>query len=232
MIINQFKSNFNRKRQYYLLPLLVVVFFLKSCNTPEKETKQVEISNRGYVNPFIGTGGHGHTYPGATVPFGMLQVSPDNGISKWDWCSGYHYSDSIIIGFSHLHLSGTGIGDLADIRLMPIHKKVDLNTYLDYTYEQISLEKAYSFNPVPADFSKEEAALILGLGTQMWGEWTPTAKEVYSQTFPRIAAYAETGWTQRNNKNYTRFNASLPTLFNRWEKAGILESHQENISDK
>jgi len=81
-----------------------------------------------YVNPFIGTGGHGHTYPGATVPFGMIQVSPDNGISSWDWCSGYHYSDSIVAGFSHLHLSGTGIGDLADVLFMPINKKIALST--------------------------------------------------------------------------------------------------------
>ena len=94
--------------------------------TCEKESKLDQVSKVKYVNPFIGTAGHGHTYPGATVPFGMLQVSPDNGISKWDWCSGYHYSDSITIGFSHLHLSGTGIGDLADVRLMPINKKVDL----------------------------------------------------------------------------------------------------------
>lgn len=72
-----------------------------------------------YVNPFIGTGGHGHTYPGASVPFGMVQLSPDNGTQGWDWCSGYHYSDSMIRGFSHTHLSGTGIGDLADISVMP-----------------------------------------------------------------------------------------------------------------
>ncbi len=72
-----------------------------------------------YVNPFIGTGGHGHTFPGATVPFGMVQLSPDNGTQGWDWCSGYNYSDSVIIGFSHTHLSGTGIGDLCDIRFMP-----------------------------------------------------------------------------------------------------------------
>ena len=73
-----------------------------------------------YVDPFIGTGAHGHTYPGATVPFGMVQLSPDNGRSGWDWCSGYHYSDSIITGFSHTHLSGTGIGDLADISVLPV----------------------------------------------------------------------------------------------------------------
>jgi len=73
-----------------------------------------------YVDPFIGTAAHGHTYPGATVPFGMVQLSPDNGRSGWDWCSGYHYSDSIITGFSHTHLSGTGIGDLADISVLPV----------------------------------------------------------------------------------------------------------------
>lgn len=72
-----------------------------------------------YVNPFIGTANHGHVYPGATVPFGMVQLSPDNGRGGWDWCSGYNYSDSLIAGFSHTHLSGTGIGDLCDISFMP-----------------------------------------------------------------------------------------------------------------
>lgn len=84
-----------------------------------------------HVNPFIGTGGHGHTYPGATRPFGMIQLSPDNGSQGWDWSSGYHISDSIIVGFSHLHLSGTGIGDLADLLFMPVNKKVDLSTKVE-----------------------------------------------------------------------------------------------------
>ncbi len=113
-------------RNIYLTCYLGVFLIYISCQTYEKEDAKKMDSFAGYVDPFIGTGGHGHTYPGATVPFGMLQVSPDNGISGWDWCSGYHYSDSITIGFSHLHLSGTGIGDLNDIRLMPINKKVDL----------------------------------------------------------------------------------------------------------
>lgn len=73
-----------------------------------------------YVNPFIGTGGHGHTYPGATMPFGMVQLSPDNGVSSWSWSSGYHYTDSSITGFSHTHLSGSNIGDLCDISVMPM----------------------------------------------------------------------------------------------------------------
>ena len=76
------------------------------------------------VNPFIGTGGHGHTYPGASLPFGMVQLSPDTRITGWDGCSGYHYSDSIIYGFSHTHLSGTGCSDYGDILLMPM-----VNTY-------------------------------------------------------------------------------------------------------
>ena len=72
-----------------------------------------------YVNPLIGTDGHGHTFPGATRPFGMVQLSPDTGTEGWDWCPGYHYSDSSIIGFSHTHLSGTGRPELLDILLMP-----------------------------------------------------------------------------------------------------------------
>jgi predicted alpha-1,2-mannosidase len=71
------------------------------------------------VDTFVGTGAHGHTYPGATVPFGMVQVSPDTHTNGWDWCSGYHYSDSSIMGFSLTHLSGTGIGDMLDVLLMP-----------------------------------------------------------------------------------------------------------------
>jgi predicted alpha-1,2-mannosidase len=71
------------------------------------------------VNPFIGTGGHGHTYPGATMPFGMVQLSPDTRLKGWDGCSGYHYSDSAIYGFSHTHLNGTGIEDYCDILLQP-----------------------------------------------------------------------------------------------------------------
>ncbi len=72
-----------------------------------------------WVNPFIGTGGHGHTFPGATLPFGMVQLSPDTRIDNWDGSSGYHYSDDIIYGFSHTHLSGTGIPDGCDILFMP-----------------------------------------------------------------------------------------------------------------
>jgi predicted alpha-1,2-mannosidase len=72
-----------------------------------------------HVNLRIGTGGHGHTYPGATVPFGAVQLSPDTYTKGWDWCSGYYHTDSSIMGFSHTHLSGTGCGDMLDVLLMP-----------------------------------------------------------------------------------------------------------------
>ena len=72
-----------------------------------------------YVNPFIGTGGHGHVFIGANVPFGLVQLGPTQHNQGWDWCSGYHYSDSILLGFSHMHLSGTGVGDLGDITVLP-----------------------------------------------------------------------------------------------------------------
>lgn len=116
-------KNTNMKQLYLSVFCAIIIV---SCNTKPEIISNKKAELISYVDPFIGTGGHGHTYPGATVPFGMLQVSPVNGISAWDWCSGYHYSDSIIVGFSHLNLSGTGIGDLADILFMPTNKAIDL----------------------------------------------------------------------------------------------------------
>src|SRR5476651_752847 len=80
---------------------------------------QKKVDNTPLVNVFIGTGGHGHTYPGAVVPFGMVQLSPDTRLEGWDGCSGYHYTDTIVYGFSHTHLSGTGIADYCDVLFMP-----------------------------------------------------------------------------------------------------------------
>ncbi|MBK8610508.1 MAG: GH92 family glycosyl hydrolase [Chitinophagaceae bacterium] len=76
-----------------------------------------------YVDPFIGTGGHGHTYPGAVLPHGMVQLSPDTRLDGWDGCGGYHYSDNYLYGFTHTHLSGTGVSDYGDILLMPMTGK-------------------------------------------------------------------------------------------------------------
>ena len=100
-----------------------VLLLLTACTgTSPKAIQEDRLTD--FVDPFIGTGYHGHTYPGAAFPFGQIQLSPDNGTQGWDWCSGYHYSDSIVSGFSHLHLSGTGIGDLADISFLPVTSEV------------------------------------------------------------------------------------------------------------
>src|ERR1700742_3969190 len=72
-----------------------------------------------WVNTRVGTGGHGHCFPGASMPFGAVQLSPDTYNSDWDWCSGYHISDESIMGFSHTHLSGTGCGDLLAFLIVP-----------------------------------------------------------------------------------------------------------------
>ena len=101
------------------LYLLLFIPLLFSCKGQKDYTK--------YVNVFVGTDGHGHTFPGATVPHGMVQLSPDTRTTTWDGCSGYHYSDKSIIGFSHTHYSGTGSGGGADILLMPSTGAVQLN---------------------------------------------------------------------------------------------------------
>ena len=100
--------------------LIMSILLLFSCsNKSNISTAKKELPLVNFVNPFIGTGGHGHTYPGATMPFGMIQLSPDTRLDGWDGCSGYHYSDTVIYGFSHTHLSGTGVSDYGDILLMP-----------------------------------------------------------------------------------------------------------------
>ena len=101
------------KKNYLLFISLVIAIF--GC----KSTKEPETNFVQYVNPLVGTDFHGHTYPGALAPFGMIQVSPDTRLDGWDGCSGYHYSDSIVYGFSHTHLSGTGCSDYGDLLLMP-----------------------------------------------------------------------------------------------------------------
>ncbi len=101
--------------------LLLIAIFC-GCQTPKSQKTDLA----SYVNPFIGTGGHGHTYPGATMPFGMVQLSPDTRLEGWDGCSGYHFSDTVVYGFSHTHLSGTGVSDYGDVLLMPTVGEIQL----------------------------------------------------------------------------------------------------------
>ena len=99
--------------------LFRMVACLLSCFVPALGVRSHADDVASHVDPFIGSGGHGHVFVGASVPFGAVQVGPSNFHQGWDWCSGYHYSDSVLAGFSHLHLSGTGIADLGDVLVMP-----------------------------------------------------------------------------------------------------------------
>ena len=103
----------------------------------------IEKDYASYVNPFIGTGGHGHTFPGAVVPNGMIQPSPDTRIDGWDASSGYYYADSLINGFSHTHLSGTGCADYGDILLMPTVGEQVYNPQ-DYTQQNLPFSSTFS----------------------------------------------------------------------------------------
>lgn len=124
-----------------LLTLLVLLITACTHQPTEKLTQ--------YVRPLIGSGGHGHVFVGASVPFGMVQAGPTSINQAWDWCSGYHSSENSVIGFSHTHLSGTGIGDLFDITVMPVTGNV--------TYARGTIDAPHSGLWSPADREKEVA---------------------------------------------------------------------------
>ncbi|MES2560772.1 MAG: GH92 family glycosyl hydrolase [Bacteroidota bacterium] len=138
------------------------------------------------VNPFVGTGGHGHTFPGAVVPFGMVQLSPDTRVDgSWDGCSGYHYSDSVIYGFSHTHLSGTGCSDYGDIMLMPVVSEMKV---LGYDHDYINPKNYQS------KFSHTNEKATAGYYSVMLDKYhikteltTTTRVGLHKYTFPKTA---------------------------------------------
>lgn len=147
----------------------------------------------GYVNVRIGSGGHGHVFVGASVPFGAVQLGPTSIPQQWDWCSGYHSSDSTVIGFSHTHLSGTGIGDLFDITVMPVVGTV-----------------RYSRGEEPKDASPEAIAAAQASG--MWS-YADRTKEIakpgyYSVPLTRYGITAEMTATTRVGLSRYTFPAS------------------------
>lgn len=132
----------------YWLPIVFGIFLMVAC-AEEKPSVSVERLT-DFVNPFIGTDGPGNTYPGATVPYGMVQLSPDIGIPGWDRIAGYFYQDTIISGFSHTHLSGTGAGDLYDILVMPTNsrfsQRIEANNFKpfsSYSHDRESASPGY-----------------------------------------------------------------------------------------
>lgn len=132
-------------RHIFLLAVSLLAFV--AC-TPGKKQQEADLDYVQYVNPFIGTDFTGNTYPGAQVPFGMVQLSPDNGLPGWDRISGYFYPDSTIAGFSHTHLSGTGAGDLYDISFMPVTRPykeapAPLGIYSSFSHNQEAASAGY-----------------------------------------------------------------------------------------
>ncbi len=103
--------------------IALLMLFTMACESPKQQERLTDS-----VDPFIGTGAHGHVFPGATTPFGMVQLSPVNGTQGWDWVSGYHTTSDEVVGFAHMCLSGTGIGDLADLLILPTNKAVVSDT--------------------------------------------------------------------------------------------------------
>lgn len=149
---------------------------LAESNSKQSDKTEQTVDVLSYVDPFIGTGGHGHTFPGATVPFGMVQLSPDNLTKeRWDWTSGYHYSDDTLLGFSHTHLSGTGVGDLLDILVMPFVSNYPENTnndvghlYAKYKKEDEKASAGYYSVYLPQEDIKAELTATARVGVHKY----------------------------------------------------------------
>ena len=135
---------------YKFYSIIFVAVLLISCGQEKVKDHSTKTAYQ-LVNSFIGTGGHGHTFPGATLPFGMVQLSPDTRLEGWDGCSGYHNTDAVIYGFSHTHLSGTGISDYGDILLMPFNHP-----------ENVSYAAVEKQELIPSEFKKENESASPG----------------------------------------------------------------------
>ena len=166
-----------------------------------------------YVNPFVGTGGHGHVFLGANVPFGHIQAGPTQKKQGWDWCSGYHYSDSIIIGFGQMHLSGTGIGDLGDIALLPVmqnnEREVKFSHKAEYAtpgYYAVTLANgvrveltatlrtAFHRYTFPADVKQEQVVIDLSQGIG-WDRMTACSMKQEGRNTV-VGSRFSTGWAK------------------------------------
>ena len=172
------------------IPIILVFVLLAACDAENKNDRD-PVDKLQYVDPFIGTGFHGHTFPGATVPHGRVQISPDTHLYGWEASSGYHYDDTTLYGFSHTHLSGTGIGDLGDILFLPFsgdHEDDRPVAYFSHQQEKASAGyyrvKVQPWNVV-SEFSATErtawhrysypnnsaASLMINMGHVLQSDW-------------------------------------------------------------
>ncbi|MEG0463898.1 GH92 family glycosyl hydrolase [Bacteroides sp.] len=226
-----------------LLSLIFVL--LAACSSPQQETAN---DYAAYVNPFIGTDFTGNTYPGAQLPFGMVQLSPDNGLPGWDRISGYFYPDSTIAGFSHTHLSGTGAGDLYDVSFMPVtlpYKEAEapLGIYSKFSHKEESATagyyqvrlKDYGINVELTStercgiqrytFPKAESAVFLDLKKAMnWDATSDSRIEVIDSVTIQGYRFSE-GWA-RGQRIYFRTRFSKPFAAVHIDTTAILKEKQ------
>ena len=198
------------RRVVFILAVLVFA----SCSKYDKAKDFAQ-----FVNPFVGTDYTGNTYPGATVPFGMVQLSPDNGLPGWDRIAGYFYPDSTIAGFSHTHLTGTGAGDLYDISFMPvtnpyneveaplgIHSKFSHNSEVaeagyykvilkDYNIK-VELTATERCGVQRYTFPKAEASVFLNLAKAMNWDATIDSHIEFADSVTIKGYRYSTGWAQ------------------------------------
>ena len=234
----------------YLSSALLLFSIIAGCQGQQEQTVQSPVS---YVDPFIGTGGHGHVYPGATVPFGMVQVSPDNGKSGWDYSSGYHYPDGSLAGFSMTHLSGTGIGDLSDLSFMPF-SGTDADTahgavYSTYMHENESAEPGYYSvkmdNGIQVDLTASkrvgfyrymfpdnaDQAVSLDLGFAInWDQPTETSLKVVNDTLVTGYRFSK-GWA-KDQRVYFAAVFSKPISHTQVENEGKIISDPSELKGK
>lgn len=210
------------------LPVCTLFLALVACTTTKESPAEADYTQ--FVNPLIGTDFTGNTYPGAQVPFGMVQLSPDNGLPGWDRIAGYFYPDSTIAGFSHTHLSGTGAGDLYDISFMPVtlpYKEAEapLGIHSKFSHENETASAGYyqvrlddydinvELTATPRcgvqryTFPKAESAILLNLEKAMnWDATLDSHIEAVDSVTVRGYRFSD-GWA-RNQKIYfcTRFS--------------------------
>ena len=179
-----------------------------------------------YVNPWIGTGGHGHVFLGANVPFGLVQLGPTEHTRGWDWCSGYHISDSVLIGFGHMHLSGTGIGDLGDVAFLPVAHCCETEAKFSHAnetvrpgYYAIRLQEPNVFVELTATkrvgfhrytFGADVARAMLRIDLNQGIGWDHVTESKISQESPTmISGYRRSeGWARNQ---YVYFAAEFST---------------------
>lgn len=181
-----------------LLPALII-----GCKS-QKDAQEKD-NYTAYVDPFIGTGGHGHVFLGANVPYGMVQLGPSQIVKGWDWCSGYHYSDTTLLGFSHTHLSGTGIGDLGDVLIFPALNATD--TIASFSHSNETARPGY-YRVLLDDGIEAELTATTRTGTHRY-----TFPEGTDTAYIRLDLNYGIGWDKPTETGFTVDNDSTVSGF-------------------